>query len=68
MIQVVHREPGIPGQTEVIHGERAQCLDSFLVLRRRLSRVRSDLVDAVGDEENEVDEESIGRAWKQEQY
>lgn len=62
VIQVVHREPSIPRQTKVIHGERAQRLDCFLILWRGLPRVRRNLVDAVRDEEDEVNQESIGRS------
>ena len=60
MIEVVHGEAGVSRQAEVIHGQRAQRLDSFLVLWRRLAGMRRNLVDAIRDEEDQVDEKPIG--------
>ncbi len=44
----------------MIHTQRRQCFQSFSINRRRFSWSRSENVDTVRDEEDEVDEESIG--------
>jgi hypothetical protein len=60
VVQVVHRETSVSGQTEMIHGQRAQRLDGFLVLRCWLSGMRRNLVDAIRDEEDQVDQQPVG--------
>jgi hypothetical protein len=60
MIQAVQREPRFSRQAKVIDGQSRELLESFLVLRRWTTGSCSDSVDAVRDEEDEVDEETVG--------
>lgn len=64
VVQVVHRKTGVSGQTEMIHGQRAERFDGFLILRCRFPGMRRNFVNAVRDEEDQVDEQSIGGSCK----
>jgi hypothetical protein len=63
VIQAIEREPGVSGQRERVDGQRGEELRGFLVPRRGFSGGWGELGEAVGDEEDQVDEQAIGWAW-----
>ena len=56
----IQSEVSVPGDREIVHSERVEQLGGLKLARDSLRR--ADLSKAVGDEEDEDDEETVGWA------
>jgi hypothetical protein len=64
VIQAIEREPRVSGQRKRVDRQRGEELRGFLISRRGFSGGWSELGEAVGDEEDKVDQQAIGWAWE----
>ena len=59
VVETVQWEAGVSGERERVDGERREDFGGFLVSRGWPARIRRELCEAFGDEEDEVDQESV---------
>jgi len=65
VVETVKGERGVSWQSERVDGKSRQLLGRFLIAWGWTSGSRGEFGQALGDEEDQVDHESIGGTWGQ---